>query len=105
MLDELVAEMSGGAGAFFRGSGIDSELWRWRWRLERRLRTGFHYRGSRDLLGFSTRTDSDPRPDQNAYAKPESDTAMHARAVNYGSHLGAYPDGPVQRPRNFQQEQ
>jgi hypothetical protein len=73
MLDELVAEMSGGgAGAFIRGGGTDSELrrWRWRWRLERRRRNGFHYRGSRDLRGFSTLTDSDSQPDQNAYAKP-----------------------------------
>jgi len=71
MLDELVAEMSGGgAGAFIRGSGTDSELRRWRWRLKRRRRIGFHYRGSRDLLGFPTRTDPDPQPDQNAYAKP-----------------------------------
>ena len=69
MLDELVAEMSGGgAGAFIRGGGTDSELRRWRWRLERRRRNGFHYRGSRDLRGFSTLTDSDYQPDQNTYA-------------------------------------
>jgi len=72
MLDELVAEMSGGgAGAFICRSGTDSELrWWWRRRHERRRRIGFHYHGSRDLLGFPTRTDSDAQPDQNAYAKP-----------------------------------
>jgi hypothetical protein len=106
MLDELVAEMSGGgAGAFIRGSGADSELRRWRWRLERRRRIGFRYRGPRDLLGFPTRTDSDPQSDQNAYAKGYSDAAMYAGAGNYGSHLRANPDRPVQRSRNFHQAQ
>jgi hypothetical protein len=71
MLDELVAEMSGGgAGAFIRGSGTHSELRRRRWRLERRRRIGVHYRGSCDLRRFPTLTDSNPQPDQNAYAKP-----------------------------------
>ena len=102
MLDELVAEMSGGgAGAFIRSSGTDSELRRWRWQLERRRRIGFHYRGSCDLRRFYTRTDSDPKPDQNAYAKPESDTVVLTNILSYGSHCGAHPDRPVQRSRNL----
>jgi hypothetical protein len=105
MLDELVAEMSGGgAGAFIRGGGTDSELRRWRWWLERGRLSGFHYRGSRDLLGFPTGTNSDPKPHQNAYAKPYSDTTMLGAVDSYGSHLRAYPDRPVQRPRSLHQE-